>query len=255
MKSYEEMTNAVLFRAKEEKAAQKHRRRKALAAAFCVCFTGLAVFAGVVAARQPDMEENRKTRISLFSVTAYAAEQPLQMMKGGTVPYNAVLRIRDIAGLSVSEVQELQNTDKEYADRMAKHNPEKQGELNWSVTSWRTDKTLVSTIYAGSFYLTVDDYAQVRDVSVTTTGIGDASINSVDYYEESLSDGVGITWFLSDEGVDMIEKDPELKLSELTDTVTVTVEFNDGTKEIAIIDITVDEEGQIYGTFQGANVA
>ena len=123
------------------------------------------------------------------------------------------------------------------------------------MTSWRTDKTLVSTIYAGSFYLTVDDYAQVRDVSVTTTGIGDASINSVDYYEESLSDGVGITWFLSDEGVDMIEKDPELKLSELTDTVTVTVEFNDGTKEIAIIDITVDEEGQIYGTFQGANVA
>ena len=68
MKSYEEMTNAVLFRAKEEKAAQKHRRRKALAAVFCVCFTGLAVFAGVVAARQPDMEENRKTRISLFSL-------------------------------------------------------------------------------------------------------------------------------------------------------------------------------------------
>lgn len=255
MKSCEEMTNAVLFRVREEKAAQKHRHRKVLTAALCVCFIGLAVFAGVVATRQTGGDESRKTRVSLFCVTANAAEQPQQMLKGGTVPYNAVLRIRDITGLSDREVRDLHSTDKEYANRMTERNPEKQGKFNWSVTSWRTDKTLASTIYAGTFYLTVDDYTQVRDVFATTTGIGDTSINSVDYCDASLSDGVGITWSLSGEGVDMIEKNPEMKLSQITDTVTVTVEFNNGTTEIVVIDITVDDAGQIYGTFQGSNIA
>lgn len=41
---------------------------------------------------------------------------------------------------------------------------------------------------------------------------------------------------------------------ELTDTITVTVEFTDGTKEIAVIEITVDDDGQIYGTFKGVDV-
>ena len=255
MKSYEQMTESVLIRAKVEKAAQKRRHRKVLAAAVCMCFAGLAVFGGVTAARQAGGEKSRTPRVSLFCVTAHADVQPQQMFKGGTVPYNAVLRVRDITGLSDKQVQELQNADKEYADEMAQKNPEKHGNFNWSVTSRQTDRILVTTIYAGTFYLTVDDYAQVRDVLVTTTGIGDASINGVDYYDPLLSDGMGITWALSGEGVDMIEKDPKMRLSQITDTVTVTVEFIDGTKEIAFIDITVDDAGQIYGTFQGTSFA
>ncbi|MBR3978494.1 MAG: hypothetical protein IKJ94_02600 [Oscillospiraceae bacterium] len=255
MKSCEEMTNAVLFRIREEKAAQKRKHKKVLTVALCVCFIGLTAFAGSVAARQTGGDASGKTRVSLFCITANAAEQPQQMHKGGTVPYHAVLRIHDITGLSDQDVQHLRSTDEEYANRMTEGKSENQGGFISSVTSWRTDKILVSTIYAGAFYLTVDDYTQVQDVFVTTTGIGDTAINSVDYYDASLSDGVGITWSLSGEVVDMLEKNPEMKLSQLTDTVTVTVEFNDGTKEIAVIDITVDDAGQIYGTFQGSNVA
>jgi len=255
MKSYEEMTDAVLMRARAEKAAQKRRYRKIVAAAVCVCFAGLMVFAGAKAGGHHGGEEGRTPRVSVFCVTANAAEQPQQMLKGGTVPYNAVLRVRDITGLGDQEVLRLLSAEKEYANQIAGGDPEKHGKFNWSVTSWKTDKTLVTTFFAGNFYLTVDDYKQVRDVSVTTTQTGSASLYGTDYYDASLPDGVGITWSLSGEGVDMIEKDPEMKLSQITDTVTVTVEFIDGVKEIVVIDITVDDAGQIYGTFQGTNFA
>ena len=255
MKSCEEMTNAILFRVREEKAAKKQRHRKVLTAVLCVCFICFVVVAGTVATQQTGDDENRKTRVSLFCVTANAAEQPQQMMLGGTVPYNAVLRIHNITGLSDREVQDLHRADKEYANRMSERNQEQYGELRWSVTSWSSEKTLASTIYAGTFYLTVDDYTQVRDVFATTAGVGDASINSVDYSNAALSDGVGITWSLSEEGLDMIEKNPQMKLSQITDTVTVTVNFNNGTTGNVVIDITLDDEGQIYGTFRESNIA
>lgn len=250
MKNYEQMTRSVLARAEVEKAAQKRRRRNMMTVAVCLCVVGLTVFVGAKA-RQADSGEGMGSRVSVFCVTANAAEQPQQMLKGGTLPYNAVLRVRDITGLSDSQVQDLQSADKEYAEELAAKNPGTNGNFRWSVTSRKTDRMLVTTIYAGFYYLAVDDYAQVQDISVTTTGIGDASVNGVDYYDPSLSDGVGITWSLSGEGVEMIEKDPERKLSQITDTVTVTVEFLDGTKEIAVIDITADDAGQIYGTFRG----
>ena len=250
MKNYEQMTRSVLARAEVEKAVQKRRRTKVMTVAVCLCVAGLTVFAGAKV-RQADSGEGMGSRVSVFCVTANAAEQPQQMLKGGTLPYNAVLRVRDITGLSDSQVQDLQSADKEYAEELAAKDPETNGKFRWSVTSRKTDRMLVTTIYAGFYYLTVDDFAQVQDISVTTTGIGDASVNGVDYYNPSLSDGVGITWSLSGEGVEMIEKDPERKLSQITDTVTVTVEFLDGTKEIAVIDITADDAGQIYGTFRG----
>ena len=254
MKNYEQMTQSVLIRAEAERMAQKRKRRTLLTAAACLCVVGLTVFAGAKA-RQTGGEERRESRVSVFCITANAAEQPQQMLKDGTLPYDAILRVRDITGLSDSQVQALQSADKEYAEELAAKDPGEHGKFRWSVTSRKTDRTLVTTIYAGFYYLTVDDYAQVRDISVTTTGIGDASVSGVDYYDPSLSDGVGITWSLSGEGLEMIETDPERKLSQITDTVTVTVEFLDGTKEIAVIDITVDDAGQIYGTFRGTSFA
>ena len=251
MKSYEQMTEAVLLRAGVMKAAQKRRRRTIAVTATCLCLALVAVFAGA----KPKNNGGVKSRVSLFCITASADVQPQQMLKGQTVPYNAELRIRDITGLSDLEVQRMHDEDKKYAASLSAENLEKQGKLNWSVTSWKTDKILATTIYAGSFYLTVDDYEGIKDISVATTKIGDYGINGVDHYDEALKDGVGITWYLSAEGVDMIENDPQMKLSQITDTVTVTVEFTDGTTETVTIDITVDDAGKIYGTFQGTTVA
>lgn len=255
MKSYEEMANAVLLRVREEKASQKRRRRKLVAAVVCACFAGLAVFAGSKADQLTGDGEARKPRVSLFCVTASAAEQRQQMLKGEKLPYNAVIRVRDIRGLNALEQLKLKIEDRQYVESMAvQDTDDPPGNLVWSETSRCSDKTMVTTMFAGSFYMTVDDFKQIQDVTVTTTQIGWTAQHLADYYDESLRDGVGITWSLSEVGFDMIEKNPEIALSEIKDTITVTVEFKDGTKDIVVIDITVDDDGQIYGTFQGTDV-
>ena len=108
MKSYEQMTEAVLLRAGVMKAAQKRRRRTIAVTATCLCLALVAVFAGA----KPKNNGGVKSRVSLFCITASADVQPQQMLKGQTVPYNAELRIRDITGLSDLEVQRMHDEDK-----------------------------------------------------------------------------------------------------------------------------------------------
>lgn len=249
MKSYEEMTDAVLSRVKVERAAQKRRNRKLAVAAICVCFAGLAVFAGAKADQQA-----RAPRVSVFCVSANASEQRQEMVKGEELPYNAEIRVRDISGLGEQELAELRNADKEYARQIAGQDSEGNNVPNWGVTSFGSDKTLITSIYVGSFYVTVEDYNQIQDVTATTTEIGWTAQHLADYHDDSLRDGIGITWSLSGAGIDMIEKNPDMPLSQLKDTITVTVEFKDGTKDIVTIDITVDDDGKIYGTFRGVDV-
>lgn len=250
MKSYEEMTNAVLLRANMQKEAQKRRHRNRIAVIACVCFLGLAVWAGALLKQSSTGGEIRDSRISVFCVTANASSQQ-QMLKGEKVPYYAVVSIRNIEGVGADELEQMRIADKEYARQLVDL-PLEDPTLTWSMTVRTTETTMVSTVFAGNFFLTFSDYEQVRDVSVTTTEIGYTSLHGVDYYAQTEKDGIGITWALSEAGVDMIEKNPDMKLSELNDTITVTVEFNDGSTETAVIAITVDDDGQIYGTFRGS---
>lgn len=254
MKSYEEMADAVLARARAEKAVQKKRNGRLLAAAICICFAGLAVFAGVMG-NQHAGEETRNPRVSVFCVSANASQQRQEMVQGEKLPYHAVIRVHDVTGLGELELLELREADKEYARQMAEQNSdEAPGNPNWSISSPASDKTMISTIFAGSYYMTVDDYSQIKDVTSTTTEIGWTAQHLSDYYDPALKDGIGITWGLSGAGFDMIEKDPDMPLSQIKDTITVTVEFIDGSKDVVTIDISVDDDGQIYGTFRGVDV-
>ena len=106
MKSYEEMTEMVLQRARVQKAAQKRRRSKALIATACACCISLMVFAAARTNQPADGEENRTPRLSLFCVTANAAAQRQPMLKGERVPYHAAIHVRDIRGLDAWELLE-----------------------------------------------------------------------------------------------------------------------------------------------------
>lgn len=249
------MTDAVLSRASAEKAIQKRRRRGLVAAVVCVCFAGLAVFAGAKGNQSVSDAETRAPRVSVFCVSANASEQRQEMVKGEKLPYYAAICVRDVTGLNELEVQKLRDADKEYAKQLAGMKlDDMPGNPDWSSTSSCSDTVMVTSIFVGSFYMTVDDYSQIKSVTDTTTEIGWTAQHLCDYYNPALKDAVGITWGLSQVGFDMIEKDPDMPLSQIKDTITVTVEFMDGTKDVVTIDITVDDDGQIYGTFQGADV-
>ena len=255
MKSYEEMTSAVLLRAGEERATQKRKRRRLAITAVCICFAVLAVFAGAHGNRSTGEGETRDPRVSVFCVSANASQQRQEMVKSEMLPYNAQICVRDIRGLNAVEQLELKIEDRlQFESTVVRDADDPQGVPEWSSSSSYSDKVMITTMFAGSFYMTVEDYNQIQEVTATTTEIGWTAQHLADYYDESLRDGIGITWGLSGAGFDMIEKDPDMPLSQIKDTITVTVEFIDGSKDVVTIDISVDDDGQIYGTFQGVDV-
>lgn len=246
MKTYKEMTGAVLARAKAEKMRQSKRRRSMALAVVCLCIAGMAAFTGTQVSDRTSADQE----ISVFCVKASAAEQKQEMCKGEKVPCHAVIRVRDVTGLTEVELAQLRAADKEYARQLAGAYPDEQlGGLDWSTTSRSSDRTMITTIYAGKFCICVDDLSQIRRISIETTKMGEAIQTTTDYYDPTLNDGIGITWSLSEFGLKMIEKNPTMDLSALKDTITIILELGDGSKQTVTIEITVDTQGQIYGTF------
>ena len=251
MKSYEEMTRSVLYRAQEEIKEQKRRSIKCAVLTAGICLAVLAVFAGSMLRKPSGAAEPWKPRVSMLCVTASASPQRQPMMKGEQIPIGAQMLVHDIEGLSSQEVLRLRIADQEYAKQMFEgRKQELTWGPDWATTGWSSEKTMVTTIFAGSFMLAVEDYQQVKNVSVTTTEMGYTSQHGTDLYDTTQKDAVGFTWSLSQAGLKMLEEDPQMPLSQIKDTVTVTVEFTDGTKEVAVVDISVDDAGLIYGTFR-----
>ena len=58
---------------------------------------------------------------------------------------------------------------------------------------------------------------------------------------------------MGDKMVKVFREDPDTPLSTLNDTITVTINYKNGTKEIVVIDVTVDDEGYVYMTQRGNN--
>lgn len=258
MKSYEEMTDSVLNRAKRERTILMKKRRNILLTVLCVCIAVAAVFAGI---RNDRQTAEREPRVSVFCITANAAGQTQEMIKDMTLPYNAVIRIQDIAGMGMHELQALEAANREYAEKMAAESDnDLPGNPQWSMTTDLFGKLLITSIYAGSYYMVIDDYEQVADVVVSTSEIGLAAADITDFRgeenkDEATKDCICVDWTLSEKGVDLLTKNPDLKLSELKDTIMVTVLFKDGISETVVIDITLDDDGQIYGTFREIKIA
>lgn len=250
MKSYEEMTEAVLLRGKKERAALKKKHLTVVSAVVCLCLVATAVFAGMGAGTQAG-NHDREPRLSVFTITASAEQQRQPMLKGERVPCYAVLRVHNIKGLQNKDLLEIRTNDREYAENiMGEYRGSAPNGPDWSTVIWSSENIMVSCMYSGSFWLTVDDYNQIQDVSIKTTEFGSAVMHGADFYDALKADGVGITWTPSQMWLEILEKDPERKLSGITDTISVSVEFKSGETEVLYIDISVDDDGRIFGTYR-----
>lgn len=58
--------------------------------------------------------------------------------------------------------------------------------------------------------------------------------------------GYFLEWDMSSELIEMIKADPYFDLSQITDTITFTVEFNDGAVKTASIDLYFDSDGYMH---------
>ena len=251
MKNYEEMTRSVLDRAEKVRAERKKTRRVAGVAAICACSVALAVLVGTqLRGETPGVQPENPTaltapqspRITLLSAAAGDGTQQ-KLGLDVVTPFAMKIRVRDVRGQDQSKALKEEQA---YAKSVQEASP-----ADDRMEQFVSKTAIITLVSDGHFCLVVKDYDRVESVSVTTTAAGRAT-----YGPYSLTDGESgfmVFWSLSDETVERIEKDPGLKLSEIRDTVTAAVKFSDGSTETAVIDMTVDEEGQVYAVHRGVS--
>lgn len=252
MKNNEEMVCSVLMKAKKESMRRKRARRMYASAFVCICIVAVAVL-GVAKVWTPDEGQSSavtigntgKSRLSLFTVNAAEYKTMIEDVK---IP-QGIIRVRD-----VSENTEM---EKVFIRREMLAEGEKLGEDVYvrTMTRQESDDAIVVVAFAERLMVIPEDIEQVVDYSAVTqsSDIYGCYINpGKDMETGEIYRGIEVHWFPSALLFDKLLDNPETKLSEIEDTIVITVSYVDGSTESIAVDVTADDEGNIYMTNRGA---
>lgn len=253
MKTSEEMASSVLCRAKQEKQIRNRRRKITAVSALCACCLVLTA----VAVAGPNREEPQlavqvqqstaRTKVMVVN-NGSADSRSAELIRDVRMPYKVMIRVWDVAGLSDAELERVEEEEQRFAEDIWGLTDYKTA----SHTCWGSENVLISIVTVEQLFLVVDDYDQIADYEVETTEMGYIDTFGEIYKEESGADlGLSFGWTLSNKAVEMIEKDPAVKLSTFSDTITVTVKFKDETQEKVVVDMQVEDDGQVYAVHRG----
>ena len=184
-------------------------------------------------------KEHEGTRVFYLSTNnGEETETPLEV--GIATPLDYFVFYRNLRGLSKEERDEIS------AQWRAIQNEMKNGDSGYSCSSFVGQDMILGTVIKGRLGIT-SNRGKIRAVSVTTVnkGIGDTGWGRVD-------DAFHVCWYLSYEA--LIEN-RDMPLSSIRDSLEVTITYEDSTTERIVIDITIDDEGQVYATLAEAPTA
>lgn len=251
MKTYKEMTENVLAQAKRERQNCKRKLSVTLAAiagTCCLCLIAIsALLPRSSGSSKPNNETNHTPRIGFAIHCSALEEEPAKLIKDIVVPCESIIRVCNVMGLSEEERDKAYREEERLAKEM------------WADTdaacsrSHRISETaIISLISIGELELIVEDINEVVSKEVIATEMGMASLGYTDYCKGN--DNIVIFFDLSHKAVQMIERNPDINLSELDYSLTVIVKFKDGTTETALIDILIGDDGYMYAVHRGVTV-
>lgn len=294
MKNYDELTNNLLERRDRYVLEQKKRKVISVATSLCcvclIALLGLGLWQGEMFVGPPPatlddsivvgekdyidpseltptigLDNAKPTFVLLSATTDNVSEQALQ--KDIFVPYKTEIRIRNIAGMSESQLLETVKEENTYVEQLNTTYP---GEISYG--RWRRDNVIISTINTGGFVVLFENYEAVTNIKIsaaetgilnvspkatgcicTTNGNMTIAIDQIGIEEicsETASGGVELYWQISSKLADLINENPTKALSEYSDTLTFTVEYSDGRREVAVVDMTFDNNGQVYAVLR-----
>lgn len=277
MKTSEEMARSVIQRASAHKAARKRNIITLTAAFLCVCGIGIAAIMAHSPSKPDTLQVQSTTGSSTNGETVIATSrvsmlrflssgtESVEMEKDVKMPYEMELRVKDLTGLTKDEAEDLCAEEQQYAqDVISKY---KEDLSSWSIGQYKGDSSVITTICAGAISIQLDDPKLVENIHITADGDGQLGhIRGeylleenfreyyMDYWDVLLSyydGGIGMIWHLSSLNFHELCNDSTIPLSSFRDTITVTVNFKDGTQDIHVIDIMVEDSGKIYAIYRG----
>ena len=290
MKTYEEMAQSVIRRAKAHKAARNRWIIGSVAAvlALCLC-VGIMLLDGpadeTTLQTMPTTEPGKlQTPVETTAAVPESAKVTFlyddgdeinEMKKNIETPCRMEIRVKDIRGLSRDEVDAVCEAEKQYAQALVDAHSEGKGYLY--MQSPRIN-TVITSITAGAFIIGMDDPTQIESIYATVQGA--VQLQHIPFAHPGFLEDPTLPWpteYLLDHdsiqkqywapngGVSIsfhVSNDAEMKLDqgtvtigELRDTITFTVTYCDGTVENHVIDMIFNESGQVYALYRGATAA
>ena len=181
-----------------------------------------------------------------------------------TLPVDNIIRIRNLRGLSEAEKKQAIAEENAFMEEFKEQRRlfgEGYGEF------YPEGDVLIMRASCGFASILILDGSQIESVTRESTGILGTGQSKIVYHkdctygegENALTIPAGSVRYLLDCSLgdyttrNIFMANPDTPLSTLRDTFTVTINYKNGTKEIVIIDVTVDDDGQIYMTQRGNN--
>lgn len=180
--------------------------------------------------------KNEGTRVFYLS-TMGGTETPLKSDIATPIEY--IVYYRDLRGLSDEEYEEATAQWHAFETELLS------GAGEYSHTSYAANDLIICTYIKGFLGIT-SSRGNISDLYVSTnTRVGNYSWGMV-------GDAYYVEWYLNHE---VLIEDPDMSLSSIRDSLEVTITYEDSTTECIVIDITIDDEGQVYATLAEAPTA
>ena len=309
MKTYEEMAQSVLDRAKAHKIMRNRWIAGSVAAVLALGLgLGVAVMNRpgdeptlqnpvepheIVTTTVPSVQTQPSTDETNYRVTFLTTEgkNTTKMEQGMTIPLKSQLRVKDVTGMTEAEIEAVAKAEKDYADNLIAAYPDAKGpgwmQFNPSHGTDENKHLVITYIYVGCMIIKTDDISQIESIRATTKNSTlifpafsseqrealaddlEAYWNFYDVYPvtqdymitgESLKGwyyipygGIQVNLGLGDGVARYLNENP-VPLSQLSETLTFTVNYVDGTVETHTLDMIFNDSGEIYATYRGADV-
>lgn len=229
---------------------------------------------------QPEVTEPTQQELPLYTGQVYFLNANREgtdltpMQANMTVPVNSMFRVRSLQGMTDSEAEKVIEEEKAFQTAFKEKYGNSDGGSymmhvmgGFSIDDWKDAyRAVVQYLSGGKASLILLDASKINDFDVETTG----AINvygGYGTYNQDVTIGEGeaavtipegcfriyLHLSLGDKMVKIFKEDPDTPLSTLNDTITVTINYKNGAKEIIVIDVTVDDEGYVYMTQRGNN--
>lgn len=290
MKTYEEMTCSVLQRATAG-IAERNRRRKTIltvtATGLCLALVLVAVGvfwdvpAGVTDPTQPTISmenpttapiqpEDTKpvappTEMKVYFLSGNAKQVSQQfLMEDMAIPIGGEIRVRRFYTLNEEDRAQAIREEEAINEAYRVENSTDYANVHSSV--YKGDTAMVSCLVRGNISLEFADKNHVSSVELENdwgNGVAGASMcytkeTTYGEGENQITFPVGsmrylVFWSISSELKQKLVNDPYMSFSDISDTITITVNYSNGARQTLIVDVTVDDDGQVYMTQRGSN--
>ena len=214
---------------------------------------------------EPTQEDTIVQTGNVYFLTATAESAELTPVQANMIlPWDHMFYVRNLKG--ATEEERLDAIEEERLAQIAFHEKYavRIGEGRYS--TYYSENAVIRYYIAGRASLILLNNGQTESVDRETTGVLDVggrySVLQEDYtigkgeYAVTIPGGsrqIYLDCNMTEGTRKIFEENPETPLSTIRDTVTITINYKNGTREIVMIDITVDDNGQVYMTQRGNN--